>query len=83
MEPVVLRDHAGWVWAVALSPDGGSVLSGGADRTVRVRWTHTAPYAEALCARLSRNLTQGEWEQYLPAGTPYEPTCSNLPTEGR
>jgi WD40 repeat protein/energy-coupling factor transporter ATP-binding protein EcfA2 len=83
MEPVVLSDHKSWVWAVALSPDGGSVLSGGADRAVRVRWTRTAPHADALCARLTRNLTRGEWERFLPAGTPYEPTCSNLKTEGR
>ena len=83
MEPLALRDHGGWVWAVALSPDGGSVLSGGADRTVRVRWTRTAPHAEALCARITRNLTRDEWARYLPTGTTYEPPCSNRPTEGR
>jgi hypothetical protein len=69
--------------AVALSPDGRTVLSGGADRTVQVRWTESAPHADALCARLSRNLTRGEWEQHLPPGTPYEPACPNLPMEGR
>ncbi len=83
IEPVTLRDHAGWVWAAALSAAGDRVVSGGVDRTVRVRWTDTEPYAQALCAKLPRNLTRGEWATYIPAEIPYETTCATSSQEGR
>jgi energy-coupling factor transporter ATP-binding protein EcfA2 len=77
-EPIILRDHGGWVWAVALSADGGRVVSGGADRTVRVRPTRAEPQAEALCGKVGRNLTRDEWAAHLPPGVPYEETCPHL-----
>jgi WD40 repeat protein len=80
---LVLSDHDGWVWAVALSADGERVLSGGRDRTVRVRRTSPGPYFEEVCRRLERNLTRREWALYLPADVPYQPTCRNLPAEPR
>jgi len=82
LEPVTLRDNAGWVWAVALSAAGDQVVSGGKDRTVRLRWTGAERYARALCTSLQRNLTRGEWATYIPA-YPYETTCPSLPQEGR
>jgi hypothetical protein len=71
------------VWAVALSAAGDQVVSGGADGTVRVRWTGAEPYARALCTRLPRNLTRGEWTTYIPAEIPYETTCATSSQEGR
>ncbi|HEY6324373.1 MAG TPA: AAA family ATPase [Thermoanaerobaculia bacterium] len=80
---LVLTDHEGWVWAVALSADGERVLSGGHDRTVRVRGTSPGPYFEEVCRRLERNLTRREWALYLPPDILYQPTCRNLPAEQR
>ncbi len=79
---LVLTDHEGWVWAVALSADGERVLSGGRDRTVRVRGTSPGPYFEEVCRRLERNLTRREWALFLP-DIPYQPTCRNLPADAR
>jgi len=31
------------------------------------------------CSRLTRNLTVGEWRQYVGAEIPYRKTCANLP----
>ena len=73
-EPIALADHGGWVWAVAVSPDGERVVSGGADRAARVRPTRVATLATAACARLSRDLTPAEAAEYLAGVTPV-PTC--------
>jgi len=40
-------------------------------------WRPEDLIAEA-CARLPRNLTREEWQQYI-GDEPYRPTCPNLP----
>jgi WD40 repeat protein len=41
------------------------------------RW-QTEDLVHDLCARLNRNLTYGEWKQYI-GNEPYRQTCPNLP----
>ena len=36
---------------------------------------------DSVCGRLTRNLTRGEWQQYLPSER-YRKTCANLPEDG-
>jgi energy-coupling factor transporter ATP-binding protein EcfA2 len=78
-ETIVLRDHGAWVWALAASPGGDRLISGGADRAARPWWTRSQPLAEAVCSRVSRNLTAEEWSELLPRGLEYEKTCPDLP----
>lgn len=74
-EPIVLSDHASWVWSVAISPDGERVFSGGADQTARAWLTHTQPMAGEVCRRVARDLTLDEWHAYVSLAIPYESTC--------
>jgi WD40 repeat protein/energy-coupling factor transporter ATP-binding protein EcfA2 len=74
-KPIVLLGHTGWVWAVAFLADGETLVSGGADRSVRVWPTRSAPLADAICQRTSRDLTPEEWSSFLPADIAREPTC--------
>jgi hypothetical protein len=46
--------------------------------TARVWLWCTQDLIELACLRLTRNLTQEEWKQYLP-GEPYRKTCPDLP----
>ncbi len=39
----------------------------------------TAAFRAELCPRLGGNLTKTEWNQYLPAGRPYEAVCPQNP----
>jgi len=76
--PIKITGHSGWVWAVVFSADGELLVSGGADRTVRTWSTRSEPLADAICRHATRNLTDHEWGDFLPADIPWEATCTGL-----
>ncbi|HNT53627.1 MAG TPA: WD40 repeat domain-containing protein [Anaerolineaceae bacterium] len=49
------------------------------DDSLHIWVWHPDELQNQACARLSRNLSQAEWETYFPAGQPYHQTCPNLP----
>ena len=66
--------------SVVFSPDGKYIVSGGEDNYVRIWLWRPADLQEKACTRLTRNLTQVEWEQYL-GDEPYQPVCPNVAPE--
>jgi WD40 repeat protein len=74
-KPIELLGHTGWVWAVAFLADGETLVSGGDDRSLRVWPTRSAPLADAICERATRDLTPEEWSGFLPVDIAQEPTC--------
>ncbi|HUP42145.1 MAG TPA: AAA family ATPase [Thermoanaerobaculia bacterium] len=75
LEPTVVPAHGDWIWSVAIAAGSDRMVSGGADRIVRVLPSTAAALAEALCAQLSRELTPEEWRDYLPADLERAPAC--------
>ena len=74
--PLVLAGHTSWVWSVAYAkdPDRGELwISAGEDGTVRFWPANSKLLAKAVCALVSRRLTEGEWKRYLPEDLPYDP----------
>jgi WD40 repeat protein len=73
--------HEDNVNGVVFSPDGKYLATASMDGIARLwLWRSEDLIIEAQ-ARLTRNLTQAEWQQYL-GEEPYRKTCPNLPEEG-
>ncbi|MBS0151397.1 MAG: TIR domain-containing protein [Nitrospira sp.] len=70
--------HDSPVKDVVMTPDGNTVMTATGDGNVWFSPWRPDDLIEAMCQRLTRNLTQEEWKQYLP-NEPYRKTCPNFP----
>ena len=72
--------HDAAIEAVAVSNDGSLLASGAEDGSLRLWSLDPEDWIERACLRAGRNLTQEEWNIYLPT-KPYEPTCPQYPDD--
>ncbi|MEM8862511.1 MAG: hypothetical protein AAGD96_29715, partial [Chloroflexota bacterium] len=73
----LLEGHEAFAWSAEFSPDSRYIASGSSDGTVRI-WPTLDTLVELACERVTRNMTQDEWIEFLP-DRPYETTCPDLP----
>jgi WD40 repeat protein len=66
--------------SVAFSPDGSQVMAGTAAGVVSAYPATTSGWLRRVCAVVSRNLTQREWESFVGPETPYHRTCRQYPS---
>ncbi|MGB0385074.1 MAG: CHAT domain-containing protein [Ardenticatenaceae bacterium] len=78
VEPVVLRGHENWIYAVAISPDNQWLVTGSRDHTARLWNLRVEELIVQACRTAGRNLTLAESNQYF-LGENYRQTCENLP----
>jgi WD40 repeat protein len=74
-----LTGHTDNVLSVAFSPDGKTLASGSQDQTIILRDVSFESWKTRACSIVNRNLTLGEWNQFIGLNIPYECTCLNLP----
>lgn len=72
----IFAGHQAQVVSVAVSQDGRRIVSGSADGSVRV-WPNlpTGPADEAICSKLTSNMSDAEWGAWVSKEIPYQPTC--------
>jgi WD40 repeat protein len=73
-----LTGHSGRVTDLDFSPDGTKLMSTSDDRTLRL-WPIQVPSPEALCAKLTHNMSREQWEQVVATEIEYIPVCPGLP----
>ncbi|MDX3663407.1 helix-turn-helix domain-containing protein [Streptomyces sp. ID05-26A] len=74
VEQALLRGHTGPVTAVGLTPRGDDVVTGGADRAVRLWNADPRDPAVRICEQAIPRMTGEEWGQYF-AGIEFTPPC--------
>lgn len=69
-----LRIHEESISSLSFSPSGAALASVSADIPLVVWSLDVDTWIADACAAAHRNLTEGEWKQYL-GDSPYHPTC--------
>jgi WD40 repeat protein len=65
VEQALLRGHTGPVTAVGLTPEGDEVVTGGADRAVRLWNADPRDPAVRICEQAFPRMSREAWEQYF------------------
>ena len=92
-QPIVLDDHADWIWSATFSPDDEQLLVGinssnnsginaKANETIHAWPTKIETMSGLLCKYVKRNITAEEWGMFVP-DLPYEKTCDNYPANNK
>ncbi|WP_434440942.1 nSTAND1 domain-containing NTPase [Lentzea sp. E54] len=74
VEQALLRGHAGPVAAVGLTPKGDEVVTGGADRAVRLWDVDPRDPAVRICEQAVPRMNRDQWEQFF-GGLDFTPPC--------
>jgi WD40 repeat protein len=86
-QPILLSDHD-WAWTVAFTPDDSQLMVGintvrqtatGVDQTIHAYPTNIDVMKDILCSKVSRNMSQEEWDNFVAKDLDYEKTCENYP----
>ncbi|MFD7256305.1 hypothetical protein [Streptomyces sp. NPDC059874] len=72
--PAVLTGHSNPVPAVAFSPDGHTLATGGNDFTIRLRDTGLDRVAARICDSAHPRISRAQWAQYFTA-VDFHPPC--------
>ena len=70
--PIVLEDHDDWVMSITYTPDGTTLLAGLKNGKLKHWPTRAKEMEQELKQKLTRELSQQEWEQYVGKEIPYE-----------
>ena len=71
--PAIINDHSDWVYCVALSPDGKTIVSGSKSKTSRILITNIDISSLIINIRnsISNNMSSSNWLKYIGEGIDY------------
>jgi WD40 repeat protein len=63
---------------LTFSPDSTKLLAGGTDGSIQM-WPVSKPDPEALCAKVTHNMSHKQWDDWVSPQIPYIKVCPGLP----
>ncbi|MFH2095726.1 MAG: hypothetical protein ABIJ16_08480 [Bacteroidota bacterium] len=79
LEPIILKDHDSWVLSLVFSSNGKELVTACVDSYIKCWDIEARKVAERLNGKLTRNMTQNEWNTYVGKDVPYEETLYKKP----
>ena len=78
-QPIELTDHESWVLSIAFTPDGKKLVTSSNQKDRIIVWYTKIDYiAEDLKTRITRNMSNEEWNVYVAEDIEYEKTLANI-----
>ncbi|MFN4082352.1 MAG: hypothetical protein ACK4K9_01850 [Bacteroidia bacterium] len=77
--PLILKDHENWIFSMAYSNTGHTIISGSRDKTVKLNILNTNDVVKAIEDKTKRNFTLAEWLYFVGNDVPFEKTITYLP----
>jgi WD40 repeat protein len=68
--PIKLKDHNDWVMSVAFSRDNSRVFTGTQNGQIKMWETDMMVYAEEICPKVDKNLSDKAWRKYVGTDDP-------------
>lgn len=79
IEPIVLKDHNSWVLSLTFSYDNMELITACANNFIKKWDIQSEIMAQKLKSKLSRNMTQNEWNTYVGKDIPYKNVLDQNP----
>jgi len=79
--PVEMENNNGFVWDISFTPGSQYLIAACSEAEIRVWPTDPKLLADQICPKLTRNLTQDEWDKYVGDDIDYETTCVKVKLE--
>lgn len=78
--PIVMDNNNGFIWDIAFAKGSDYLIAASHESEIRIWPTSPELLAGQVCPKLTRNMTQDEWNKYVGTeeGFSYETTCPNL-----
>jgi WD40 repeat protein len=74
--PIVMDNNNGFIWDISFAKGSDYLIAACHESEIRVWPTDLTLLANQLCPKLSRNMTQDEWNRYVGGDIPFENTCN-------
>ena len=73
--PVVMDNNNGFIWDISFAKGSDYLIAACHESEIRVWPTDLSLLADQLCPKLTRNMTQDEWNRYVGVDIEFENTC--------
>jgi WD40 repeat protein len=73
--PIVMDNNNGFIWDISFAKGSNYLIAACHESEIRVWPTDLSILADQLCPKLTRNMSQDEWNRYVGADIDFENTC--------